>query len=117
MGPEGSQEDREGATLAARRDLNGKIRIDYRTQTCESVKPPRRLAILSREQLLRLTEARLLSYRKKALSLENSPEESDYSDLEIKSLDKTYIWFKSDFRWKRVYNDILHALARVQSDN
>jgi len=66
--------------------------------------------VLSRERLGQLTKARILSYRKKALSLENSPEESDYSADDIRSLDQRYIWFKSDVRWKGVYADILAAL-------
>lgn len=76
--------------------------------------PPRRLAILSSEQMLRLNEARLLSYRKKALSLENSPEDSDYDPIEVRNLDKAYIWFKSDPRWKSLYEQILLALAKSQ---
>ncbi len=80
------------------------------------MKPPRQLKILSQDQLLRLSEARLLAYRRKALSLENCPEDSDYSDEEIQSLDGNSIWFKSDPRWKPAYEQILEALARVQSD-
>jgi hypothetical protein len=56
----------------------------------------------------------LLSYRKKALSLENSPEQSDYSSDDIKVLDKRYVWFKSDPRWKSVYEEVLAALAAAQ---
>jgi hypothetical protein len=78
------------------------------------MQPPRRLAILGKERLRTLTVPRLLAYRKKALSLENSPEESDYTPDEIKKLDRRYIWFKSDARWKAVYDDILAALADAQ---
>jgi hypothetical protein len=77
--------------------------------------PPRRLAMRSREQLQRLTEERLLAYRKKALSLENSPEESDYAADELASLDDQYIWFKSDPRWSPQYSVILEVLAFSQS--
>jgi hypothetical protein len=77
------------------------------------MKPPRRLKPLSSEELLRLSKDRLLSYRKKALSLENSPEKSDYDSDDIKKLDKSCIWFKSDPRWKALYDEILLALARV----
>ena len=77
--------------------------------------PPRRLAILSFEEMLRLTEARLLLYRKKALSLENCPDDSDYSPSEIEGLDMNYIWFKSDPRWMTLYHQIRRALAKVQS--
>ena len=76
--------------------------------------PPRRLKILSTTDLLRLTEARLLAYRKKALSIENCPEDSDYFDTPREELDPTFIWFKSDPRWKVLYDQILHALAQVQ---
>jgi hypothetical protein len=77
--------------------------------------PPRRLKVLTTTRLSSLTEERLLSYRKKALSLEDSPEDSDYSTDEVNSLDPNYIWFKSDPRWKPAYDDILAALARLQS--
>ena len=75
----------------------------------------RRLAMRSREQLERLTEERLLAYRKKALSLENSPEESNRTADQLASLDDQYIWFKSDPRWNPQYAVILEALAHVQS--
>jgi hypothetical protein len=71
--------------------------------------------VLSSEQLRHLTEARLLAYRKKSLSLENCPEDSDYSPQEIETLDRSFIWFKSDPRWQPAYDLILEALARVQS--
>lgn len=77
------------------------------------MKPPRRLKPLSSEELRRLPKARLLSYRKKALSLENSPEKSDYDSDEVGALEKTYIWFKSDPRWKPLYDEILLALGRA----
>jgi hypothetical protein len=79
--------------------------------------PPRRLRILSEEQLGHLTEARLLAYRKKALSLQNCPEELYYTSEELQGLDKAFIWFKSDPRWQSAYDLILEALARVQSNN
>ena len=77
------------------------------------MKPLRRLKPLSSSELGRLTKDRLLSYRKKALSLENSPEMSDYDSKEISDLDSVYVWFKSDPRWKPLYDQILLALARV----
>jgi hypothetical protein len=70
---------------------------------------------LTDEQLPRLSEARLLAYRKKALSLLNCPEDADYSSAEIQALDADYIWFKSDPRWELAYQRILAALARQQS--
>jgi hypothetical protein len=75
----------------------------------------RRLKVLSADQLHHLTEERLLAYRKKALSLANCPEDADYSKAEAQSLDANFIWFKSDPRWQPEYDQILEALARVQS--
>lgn len=75
----------------------------------------RRLNVLTADQLQHLTEERLLAYRKKALSLANCPEDADYSPAEARLLDANYIWFKSDPRWKPVYDQILQALARMQS--
>ena len=76
---------------------------------------PRRLKVLSSEELRHLSEARLLAYRKKALSLENCPEETDYTPEQIRALDMTYIWFKTDPRWQPAYDLILSALASTQS--
>jgi hypothetical protein len=77
--------------------------------------PKRRLRVLTDEQLLHLSEARLLAYRKKALSLLNSPADADYTAAEIQALDANHIWFKSDPRWEVAYQRILAALARRQS--
>ena len=77
------------------------------------MKPPRRLVPKSFDQLCQLSEARLLAYRRMALSLENSLEASDYADLN-EPLDEACIWFKSDPRWAPLYEQILAALALVQ---
>jgi hypothetical protein len=79
------------------------------------MKQRRRLNVLSPDQLQHLTEERLLAYRKKALSLANCPEDADYLPAEAQLLDANFIWFKSDPRWKPAYDQILDALARVQS--
>lgn len=79
------------------------------------MKQRRRLKVITADQLRHLTEERLLEYRKKALSLANCPEDADYSQVEAQSLDANYIWFKSDPRWRPAYDQILNALARVQS--
>jgi hypothetical protein len=71
------------------------------------------LKILSPTELRYLTVERLLAYRKKALSIENSQAESDFYDAG--PLDMTYIWFKEDPWWQAVYSDILAELARKQS--
>jgi hypothetical protein len=79
------------------------------------MKARRRLRVLTADQLQHLTEERLLAYRKKALSLANCPEDADYSRAQADALDASFIWFKSDPRWKPSYDQILEALARVQS--
>jgi hypothetical protein len=79
------------------------------------MKQRRRLNVLSPDELQHLTEERLLAYRKKALSLPNCPEDADYSRAQADALDASYIWFKSDPRWQPTYDQILEALARVQS--
>jgi hypothetical protein len=75
----------------------------------------RRLKVLSPNELQHLTEERLLAYRRKALSLANCPEDADFTRAEVQSLDANFIWFKSDPRWTPAYEQILEALARVQS--
>lgn len=82
-------------------------------QASEIMQPPRRLRVLTPSELGKLSVQRLLAYRKKALSLENSAADSDYAD-EVADLDQTYIWFKEDPRWHRIYEDILQALAEKQ---
>lgn len=79
------------------------------------MQPPRRLRVLTRSELSHLTVERLLAYRKKALSLENTLAESDYHNT-AGHLDETFIWFKEDPRWQAVYDDVLTELARKQND-
>jgi hypothetical protein len=74
---------------------------------------PQRLKPLTRAELGHLTEERLLAYRKKALSLENSLAASDYTDMSD-SLDPRYIWFKDDPRWQPLYDAVLEELNRKQ---
>jgi hypothetical protein len=105
------------ATPSSTSSLEPKLELD--------TTPPRKLKIMSPEEMTHLTKARLLSYRKKALSLENNPEESDYLKNRyfaieqydyfelVKELDQNYIWFKSDPRWSIVYQNILDALAKL----
>ena len=80
----------------------------------QMMKPPRRLRPLSNPELERMTVARLIAFRKQALSLENSITKSDYSDIAAE-LDRTYIWFKEDPRWQIVYDAVLEELARKQN--
>ncbi len=77
---------------------------------------PRKLKILSPHELRHLTVERLLAYRRKALSLENSLADSDYRET-ADTLDPTYIWFKEDPRWQILYKDILAELDRKQSEH
>ena len=78
------------------------------------MQPPRRLRILNKSELCHLTVERLLAYRKKALSLENTLADSDYRDTAGK-MDETFIWFKEDPRWQSVYDDVLAELAQKQT--
>ena len=71
---------------------------------------PRRIRALTPAELENLTVQRLLAYRAKALSLENTLAGSDYCDI-ASTLDMTYIWFKDDPRWQPLYDDILRELA------
>lgn len=80
------------------------------------MQPPRRLRPLTEVELSNLTVERLLAYRKKALSLENTLADSDYSD-HSEPLDAKFIWCKEDPRWQPVYDGILAELARKQSGN
>ena len=79
------------------------------------MQPPRRLRILSQSDLRHLTIERLLKYRKKALSLENTLADSDYH-YHAGKFDETFIWFKEDPRWQLVYDDVLAELACKQSN-
>ena len=75
---------------------------------------PRKIRALTPDQLQHLTVERLLAYRAKALSLENTLAGSDYYDI-ASTLNNTYIWFKDDPRWQQLYDDILSELARKQN--
>lgn len=80
------------------------------------MQPPRKLRILKRSELRHLSVDRLLAYRKKALSLENTLADSDYQDV-ADTLDSTFIWFKEDPRWQAVYDEILLELTSKQSQS
>ena len=82
-----------------------------------TVVPPRQLRVLSDEELSHLNETRLLSYRKKALSLENSHADSDYHDEDPQDWDPEYIYFKDDPRWKVAYESILATLSKSQGSD
>lgn len=74
---------------------------------------PRRLKLLTEKELSLLSVDRLLEYRRKALSLENTLFASDYVEV-AKDLDPEFIWFKDDPRWQELYNRILAALKTKQ---
>jgi len=67
------------------------------------MKPPRKLHPLPIETLRTMTSERLLQYRQKALSLEESLETSDFCDT-VSELDPSFIWFKNDSRWQPLYD-------------
>jgi hypothetical protein len=69
---------------------------------------------LSLQEPRHLTVERLLAYRRKALSLENTLADSDYHDM-AEALDQTYIWFEEDPRWQPLYDGIPAELDRRQS--
>ena len=75
---------------------------------------PRRIRPLLPAKLQKLTVERLLAYRKKALSLENTLATSDHGNL-ADALDPKYIWFKDDPRWEPMYNAVLAELHRKQT--
>lgn len=75
---------------------------------------PRKIRALTPAELESLTVERLLAYRAKALSLENTLDGSDYRNI-VSTLDMTFIWFKDDTRWQPLYDDILSELARKQT--
>ena len=84
------------------------------TKDSKLMQPPRKLRILSPTDLSHLTVERLLEYRRKALSLENSLADSDHRET-AGDLDESFIWFKDDPRWELVYANILAELDRKQS--
>jgi hypothetical protein len=63
----------------------------------------------------KLSTKRLLAYRDRLLTLEESPELSDLESDEISSLDSTYIWFKSDPRWREIYDQVINTLGRREN--
>jgi hypothetical protein len=69
---------------------------------------------LDGELLSTLPAKRLLAYRDRLLSLEESPEESDCYEDEIRGLDPALIWFKSDSRWKDLYDQVRALLAKAE---
>jgi len=71
---------------------------------------PKRLRVLSIQELENLTVSRLLAYRNKALSIESKPVGLEPSDSRIFNDDR-FIWFKQDPRWDGLYESICTVLA------
>ena len=104
--------------MAFPRNQGGSTRDDA-TQCNGDFEPmalPRRLKILTDDELNLLSIDRLLAYRNKALSIENSLIASDYVDT-ANNLDPEFIWFKDDPRWQDVYNRILLVLKTKQRNS
>lgn len=59
-----------------------------------------------------MTTARLLAYRDRLLTLEEGVELSDYNARELASCDPQLMYFKTDPRWRPLYESIREELAR-----
>ena len=71
---------------------------------------PRSVRPIDEQLLSTLPTARLLAYRDRLLSLEEAPESSDCELAEIEGLDPVRVWFKSDVRWRKLYDQVLATL-------
>lgn len=60
---------------------------------------PRRVRVLSIEELEQLSMARLLAYRKKLLMLEDSPVLGDWGEAQLDHLEPGYVYFKDSPAW------------------
>ena len=96
------------------RDLK-RSEIEELGENAFTMRPARRLRPLEEGELVTLTKSRLLEYRKKALSLENSLAESDYHDNKTEDWDPAFIYFKDDPRWRQTYDLVLRYLAEANS--
>jgi hypothetical protein len=94
------------------RDLK-QTEIDKLGREALTMRPARRLRPLEQAELATLTKNRLLKYRKRALSLENSLVESDYHDQKTEDWDPAYVYFKDDPRWQHAYDLLLEFLAKA----
>jgi hypothetical protein len=78
---------------------------------------PRHVRPMAVERLSDLTSARLLAYRDKLLSLEESAEASDCAADELARLDAGLIYFKTDPRWEVLHASVVRELdARRSSE-
>ncbi len=76
---------------------------------------PRHVKPIEKQKLSTLTAKRLLAYRDRLLSLEESPELSDCTTGEVEEFDRTYSWFKSDLRWQSLYDQVREALNSLEN--
>jgi hypothetical protein len=72
---------------------------------------PRHVKPIDKNVMGGLSTERLLAYRDRLLSLEESPGLSDCEPDEIAALDSTRIWFKSDPRWREIYGQVVDTLG------
>ena len=73
---------------------------------------PRRARPICVERISTLTTARLLAYRDRLLTLEESVDLSDWNPTELTACDPALIYFKSDPRWQPLYDEVRQELAR-----
>lgn len=66
---------------------------------------------LPEAELAALSTKRLLAYRKRLLSLEDSAEKSDWDAAELSQLDPDLLRFKDDPAWNDVYAAVKRILA------
>ena len=76
---------------------------------------PRRARPITVEQLSALTTARLLAYRNRLLTLEESVESSDWTRTQLAACDPALMYFKTDPRWQPLYEAVRQELARRPS--
>jgi hypothetical protein len=63
-------------------------------------------------QLARMTTSRLLAFRDRLLALEDDGVTSDLEPRELKALDPDLLFFKSDGRWKALYDAVRGELSQ-----
>jgi hypothetical protein len=71
----------------------------------------RKVRPLPVEVLEALSTERLMAYRAKLMSLEDSAEMSDHDDSELAGLPPGFLYFKQDPGWRDVYRALKSILA------
>jgi hypothetical protein len=72
---------------------------------------PRRVRPIPKSELPRLSTDRLLAYRKRLLSLEDSAESSDWDSDELSGLEPGFIRFKDEAEWIELYEEVIAILS------